>query len=508
MTTFAPPLDAGATWWRPRREQPAAVARLEGSPIAFYALIAFTVVLLLSPQAWFPLLKLVRIAFLAAAIAAAAHVAERTVHKQPIMPMAPEIGIALALVCWSTITIPMSYWPGGSVRLLTDQYIKAITFFWLLATIISTPARLRAMAWALVLCSLPLAGTGLWHYAHGDVMSTGVEGLVRVVGYMGSSGLTGNPNDLALMLNLIVPIAGALAIGSRGIPRLIALGAILLSVGAIIVTFSRAGFLALATTFVMFLIVLVRRRSAGVAIALLLVALSSRGMTRLFAVGVALLSMGGVIITFSRAGFLALAATFFMFLLVLVRRKSSAAAIALLIAALAVPMALPKTYVERLSTITNLDQDKTGSAQGRYKDLGVALEVISHNPIIGVGLGQDMIALNQARGLYTWRSVHNVYLQYAVDLGIPGFVLFAWLHLLCFRSAWAVDRRAREDPVVADLQPIATGIQVSLIAFLVAAMFHPIAYQFYFFSIAGLAVALKNTCRAEIARHKASQGQP
>jgi O-antigen ligase len=165
-----------------------------------------------------------------------------------------------------------------------------------------------------------------------------------------------------------------------------------------------------------------------------------------------------------------------------------------------VPFTLPKTYVERLSTITNLEQDKTGSAVGRYKDLGLALEVVSHNPIIGVGLGQDMIALNQYRDQQTWRSVHNVYLQYAVDLGIPGFLLFAWLHLLCFRSAWAVERRARRDPVVAELGPLASGIQVSLVAFLVAAMFHPIAYQFYFFSIAGLAVALKNTCRSQIAR--------
>jgi len=251
--------------------------------------------------------------------------------------------------------------------------------------------------------------------------------------------LTGNPNDLALMLNLIIPLAGALA-------------------------------------------------------------LSSHGATRLFAAGVALLSMAGVIITFSRAGFLALSATLVMFLLILVRRKSAGAAIALLVVALALPMMLPKTYLDRLSTITNLAQDKTGSAQGRYKDLGIALEVVSHNPIIGVGLGQDMIALNQARGLSTWRSVHNVYLQYAVDLGIPGFLLFSWLHLLCFRSAWAVERRARTEPSVAQLAPLAVGIQVSLIAFLVAAMFHPIAYQFYFFSIAGLAVALKNTCRAEIAR--------
>jgi O-antigen ligase len=154
-----------------------------------------------------------------------------------------------------------------------------------------------------------------------------------------------------------------------------------------------------------------------------------------------------------------------------------------------------------------MQQDKTGSAQGRYRDLGIALEVVSHNPIIGVGLGQDMIALNQARGRSTWRSVHNVYLQYAVDLGVPGFLLFAWLHLLCFRSAWAVERRARKEPAVAELAPLAAGVQVSLVAFLVAAMFHPIAYQFYFFSIAGLAVALKNTCRAELVRARLADEQ-
>jgi probable O-glycosylation ligase (exosortase A-associated) len=440
---------AGA-WWQPQasahqddaRPRVAAgpLAALEGSQGAFYALVAFTFVLLLSPQAWFPVLKLIRIAFLAGGIAMAAHVMERTAHKQAITPSAPEIGIALALVAWSMITIPMSYWPGGSIHLLTDQYLKAIAFFWLLATIINTPARLRGLAWTLALCAIPLAGTGIWHYLSGHVMQTGQDGLVRIVGYMGSSGLTGNPNDLALMLNLILPLAGALALSSRGAPRL-------------------------------------------------------------FAAAVALLCVGGIIVTFSRAGFLALTATFFMFLVVLVRRKSGAAALALFIVALSVPALLPKSYVERLSTITNMQQDKTGSAQGRYKDLGVALEVVSHNPVIGVGLGQDMIALNQYRnGPQTWRSVHNVYLQYAVDLGVPGFLLFAWLHLLCFRSAWAVERRARKDPAVAGLQPLAAGIQVSLVAFLVAAMFHPIAYQFYFFSIAGLAVALKNTCRAELAR--------
>jgi hypothetical protein len=230
---------AAVAWWQPaaavpqgpRRWSPS-LAALEGSPLAFNALVAFTFVLLLSPQAWFPVLKLIRIAFLAGGVAMAAHVMERTAHKQPITPLAPEIGIALSLILWSMITIPMSYWPGGSLHLLTDQYLKAIAFFWLLATIITTPERVRSLFWSLTLCAIPLAATGIWHYLSGDVMKTTQDGLVRVVGYQGSSGLTGNPNDLALMLNLIIPLTGALALSSHGFKRLFAVGVVLLSIAA------------------------------------------------------------------------------------------------------------------------------------------------------------------------------------------------------------------------------------------------------------------------------------
>jgi O-antigen ligase len=95
--------------------------------------------------------------------------------------------------------------------------------------------------------------------------------------------------------------------------------------------------------------------------------------------------------------------------------------------------------------------------------------------------------------------VHNAYLQYAVDLGLPGLLLFGWLHVMCFRTARSIERRAAREPALQHLSYLAAGIQISLAAFFVAAMFHPIAYQFYFFTIAGLAVALKNSCRTELA---------
>ena len=438
----APTVCDGVAWWRPlgyRQLSPStpsgARATATGSSVAFVALVSFTVILLLSPQAWFPALKVIRIAFLAGGVAIAAHMVERTTNRRAITPLSPEIGLVLVLVCWSVLTIPFSYWPGGSVRVLLDQYLKAIVFFWLLGTIITTTDRLRAVAWTLVLCSIPLALTGISNYLSGGQLSTGVRGFTRIQGYMGGSGLTSNPNDLALMLNLIIPIAGVLVCITRGLNRAVAASALLCSVAAVILTFSRAGFLTLAASFVMLLAVLTRRKAPGAAVGLLLLAVC-------------------------------------------------------------VPPLLPDGYTARLSTITNIAEDRTGSAQGRWTDSVIAAGVVAQHPIIGVGIGQNVLAMNAQRA-DTWRQVHNVYLQYGVDLGIPGMVLFIWLHVLCYRTARAVEQRAGGHPAHRDLALLAVGVQISLVAFAVAAMFHPIAYQFYFFSIAGLAVALRNAWRTE-----------
>jgi putative inorganic carbon (hco3(-)) transporter len=429
-----------AAWWRPQAAPHAGTAAVApANAVAFRALVAFTVILLLSPQAWFPILGALRIAFVAAGVAIGAHLCDRIVRRDASPPFNAEIGIALLLVAWAVITVPISYWPAGSVEVLTEQYLKAVAFFWLVGTLATTASRLRVLSWTLVLCAVPLAATGLYNYFSGELLQTGVPGLKRIYGYMGGSGLVANPNDLALMLNLIIPIAAALMLGSRGLAtRAVAAVAMLASIAAVIVTFSRAGFLTLAATGMMLFVVLIRRRAPGA------------------------------------AGFL-------------------------LLVVLVTPVLMPAGYLDRLHTITDIETDRTGSAQGRWQDFLVASEVVVRNPILGVGIGQDVLALNQQRGLETWRSVHNAYLQYAVDLGLPGLFLFAWLHIMCFRNARAVERRAAKDPALKHLGALAAGIQISLVAFFVAAMFHPIAYQFYFFTVAGLAVALKNTARTETA---------
>ena len=411
------------------------------SRFAFGALVTFTGILLLSPQIWFPVLGTLRIAFVAAGLAIIAHLLQSLAGQQSARPFFPtEFWIAIALICWSLITLPVSYWPGGSMEVLTDHYLKAVAFFWLIGAVVTTTSRLRVLAWAFVICAIPLAVTGIQHYASGMFMSTGQVGLVRVKGYVGGSGLVGNPNDLALMLNLIIPIAMALFLSARSAAgRSLALAASLLSAVAVILTFSRAGFLTLAATSILLVLWLLRHRHAGIAAVLLVAGLS------------------------------------------------------------AIPF-LPQGYMDRLSTITDIEADRTGSATGRWRDYQVALGVVASNPILGAGIGQDVLAMNESRG-DDWVSVHNAFLEYAVDLGIPGLVLFVWLFAKCFRSARGVERRLSRNASDRELSHLAAGVQISLLGFAVAAFFHPIAYQFYFFAIAGLAVALKH---AELTEHPQS----
>jgi probable O-glycosylation ligase (exosortase A-associated) len=429
--------DLSRDWWRP---EPLAASRPDEVPdvdLAFKALVAFTAILLVAPQEWFPVLKSLRIALVAATVSFVAYMFDSAVKRRPVSTFSPEMGICLALVTWAILTVPLSYWPGGSVTELTERFLKAVAFFWLIGTLVITKKRLTIFTWTLVLCSIPLAFTGVQHFLSGEFVTSRRAAVQRIAGYAGS-GVASNPNDLALMLNLLIPVVGAAMLTTRTITlKFVAAITLLLSVTTVIITFSRAGFIALIVIVLLSLVALIRRRLPGVAIAIV-------------------------------------------------------------VAALVVPPMLPPGYLERLNTITDIEKDRTGSAQGRWEDFGAAIDVVIKNPITGVGLGQDILALNEERGA-TWRSVHNVYLQYAVDLGLPGAALFIWLLLATYRGAKRVRIRAARDPALRDLGVLAGGVQIALVAFAVESFFHPVAYQFYFFCIGGLAVALKNTCRTELA---------
>jgi O-antigen ligase len=437
---------AAADWWRPEgpardRAGPGRVAGARpapsvareatldasASPVAYAALIAFTCVLLLAPQNVFPILGRLRIALLTGVVAIVAHVQDRWALGLPLTRPGREMGLAGALLACTLLGMPFSQWPGGSLALLLDLFIKALAIFWLIGNLVDTRPRLRGMASTLTLLTVALALVGISNYASGVFGATLDR---RILGY--DAGLTRNPNDLALMINLIIPIAVALLLSSAGALVRAALAiALSIQVIAVILTFSRAGFLTLATTLGLYGLRLVRRPG-------------NRGLV-LAALTVVLLGL---------------------------------------------PF-MPSGYVDRLLTLSAVDADPTGSAQARWSGTVAAIEHAVEHPILGAGLGMNILVLNESVGA-TWKAVHNTYLEYAVDLGLPGLALFVLLLGSCWRSARATRRVAG-----GELGSLAEGIEISLVGFAVAAIFHPAAYEFYFYYIAGLAVAAKTVSARE-----------
>ncbi len=422
-------LDSHTPWWRApatrvQLGQHSAVRNGQGDSLglSFWALMGFTFVLLLAPQERFPALAPLRIAMLSVVLAVLAHTLNRIVKGRPVIEFGPPVKMVLCLVGWALITLPFSLWLGGSVDFLLQNFGKTLIVFILLANVIDNFAKLKGMILGLVLMSIPLALTTVGNFVSGTSLEVGD----RVAGYSGA--LTANPNDLALMLNLILPLCIAMLLGARRTSFKILLGSIAcLLVVAIIATFSRAGFLTLGLTCLCYAWLL-RKRPQRVWLPALL-----------------------------------------------------------MVVVFALP-AIPSSYVQRLNTIVNIEEDASHSAQTRLRDMKVAIKVVVANPVIGAGIGMNQLAMNRARGV-TWTEIHNVYLQLAVELGVPGLALFLLLYGKCLATTKNIIRRCARNSGFRDFLFMTEGLQVSLIAFALAAMFHPVAYHFYFYIIAGLAVA-------------------
>jgi O-antigen ligase len=420
-------------WWRPQTAQVLPVPETDRGSLPFWAIMAFTAVLLLSPQSYFPALQPLRPALLIIVIGLLSCVGDRWARGLPLIQWNKETGLVAALVGIGAITVPFSIWPGGSLTALFD-YLKTVAVFLLLSHVLTTMALLRRAAWVLTIMAKGIGLFALYNFATGAVIDQGVN-QDRLIGNEG--GLTKNPNDMALMVNLLLPLTVGLFLSSKQAWQ--------------------RGFL-------------------------------------FFAIG---MEVGTVILTYSRGGALTLAIIVLLYLWKLRRRAERSLLYGILLAGLLALPLLPSSYFERMSTITSMT-DRTGSAQERLADYVVAAKTILANPIVGAGMGMNILAMREARG--EWRQVHNVYLEHAIDLGLPALFIFLALLMFCIQ---AVSNIPRGD-VSPELSSLADAIQIGLIAYAFAAMFHPVSYHYYFYYIAGMAIAARTIAEAQSGR--ASEG--
>ncbi len=234
-----------------------------GHTLSYVALFAFTAVLYARPAELYPSPLTASIALVFALLMLCFYVPTQLSLDGTLTARPREVNLVLLFCLAGFLSIPLALNRSVAWTEFSGPFIRCIVVFIAMVNIVRTKKRLKGLLF------LALA-TGIW-------LSVGAIndyrlGLTTVEGYRVTgrgSGIFGNPNDMALFLVTVVPIAIALACDSRKlIGKLFFVASAIVMFIAIALTYSRGGFLGLVVALAFFAIRTNPRRRVAMLIGL------------------------------------------------------------------------------------------------------------------------------------------------------------------------------------------------------------------------------------------------
>ena len=391
-----------------------------GHTVSYIGVFLFTTIVFFRPYEFSPsLFWLSTSAFWVAVATTIVYVVTQLGLENKISARPRELKLVLLLALLGALSIPQASQPSRALTSWTT-FLKVILIFIVIVNVVRTEKRLKKL-WILVLIATCILSVSAIHdYQLGRFLLMGQ----RIKGAIG--GLFDNPNDLALHLVTMLPIALALCFGARYVfTKIVYLVTSLLIVGGIVVTFSRGGFLALVAVGGVLLWRMVR---------------SSRWLIP---------PVGAVLI----AGFIVFA---------------------------------PGVYKQRLST--------TGdeSSMARFDDLKRSAYVATRHPILGVGMDNYILFSNSNK------ASHNAYTQVAAEIGAAAAILYILFILAPFKGLRNIEHKSYEVQSHRRYYYYAIALQASLVGYMVASFFASVAYLWYIYYLVGYAVCLRRIYDAAV----------
>jgi len=330
-----------------------------------------------------------------------------------------EVNLVFLLLATALLSIPLALEPAEAFDAFVE-YFKVVLIFVVMVNVVRTERRLKTL-WILVLiASCILCVNAVNDYRLGVLAMNGL----RIKGSIG--GLFDNPNDLALHLVTMFPIALALFFGSRN------------------------------------------------------------PVTKFVYLGIALLIVAGIVVTFSRGGFLALLAATCVLIWKLVRSSRwLLIPVAIMLVVLFVLFA-PGGYKARLST----SDDE--SAMARFDDLKRSVFVAARHPVVGVGMNNYILFSNSNK------VTHNAYTQVAAEMGATALAFYILFMLAPFKGLRRIERETFGIKSQRRLFYAATALQASLVGYMVASFFASVAYLWYVYYLVAYAVCLRRIYDASV----------
>lgn len=371
---------------------------------------AWLFVIIGRPQDIFDWLKVIHPGDVSAGLAMLSFSLSRS--RQPIKPLSMELKLFLVFFMIAFICSPFGYYPKMSLLFLWRYLGKTFILVFLISNLVNNEKQLRMLIYTIMVGGFTMAIAGVLKE---------VTGRVQV-------GSTYDPNDLALIMVIALPLSIAEIMGNRSAKwKLFCVIGSVLCLVTIVATQSRGGLLGLISIAITFFVM--------------------KGMP--FPKGKVLLLLGvlGVVFYWN----------------------------------------LSPDYKERMKTIFEERIQDMQAGSGRVLIWKRAISIANDNPIMGVGPGCFMTAYGDylANGKFPetlseenpwpgWRTAHNSYLLILAELGVPGLIIYL---AIIFRSFRNLNWIKTESHSQSELNLLATGIKVSFIAFMVCAFFLSQSYN-------------------------------
>lgn len=409
---------------------------------AFVWLLTF--VIYARPEDMFPVVAPLHLTFIFATCAALV-CGLSLMLRRALVPWTVETKLVLLLTAWFVIGIPFAFWKAGSLNVFTHVWTKTVLVYLLLTIMLRTLVRIEALLWAIILSELLATMFSILQPSRALWVGERIYGANT--GFLGW-------NFLGIAAAMTIPYIAAIFVIRRSALSTSLLVATSLSMlWMLILTASRGGFLN-----VIF--------SAGLT-SILVLRGSYRG--KIAGLGIALVLLLGVVFA-------------------------------------------PPVFWDRIGTLwknpdtpTYTSQFRSGleelaaeeSTEGRLELLHRSIQYTIDHPLFGLGLGNFSLSSGAQHSAdpNAWMGTHNTFTQISSEAGLPALIIYLAVIAITVRSLSHIRRRIRGSRYERDLGLMASATLVSVLSFVFGACVAHLAYDYYFFYIVAIAVALRCIAR-------------
>lgn len=210
--------------------------------------------------------------------------------------------------------------------------------------------------------------------------------------------------------------------------------------------------------------------------------------------GLMLITVVAILGTYSRAGFIALWVDVLM--LVLKSRRRIALLLVLALTLPIAITFMPSAWVRRMHTLETIHKTATQneSAVGRIQSWIFATNVAIARPVTGGGFhvwasGPMWDKYGPPGAIH--RAIHSIFFEVLGEQGFVGLALYLCLIFAGWRTLARVRRLARAGPELTWMGDLAGMIQVSILGFIAAGCFAPVPYFDIFYQLLAIALLLQ-----------------